>query len=251
MNTNKIQNHESFKELHRKVDKVSRLRYNAADRLKRHQQFSQWITTLLSVILIIVPLLQALKVKTNVSDQFLNAIQVFLAVLILAYSLLLGIENYSSRSEKMHTCGLELSSLAREIYPYLEIENEALLGILLYRLSRKPRRTENDSFLYKRFSEKYQSILEKYENHSQIDNNLYDLEIRRKNLCNQINKTQNINIKRIISYRYLIFYCRCLAYFGDWLFLNFVYWLNYWHYAVVSVGCTGIIYYVFSTSTFK
>ena len=231
MNTNKIENHESFKGLYRKVDKVSRLRYNAADRLKRHQQFSQWITSLLSVILIIVPLLQALKVKTNVSDQLLNAIQVFLAVLILAYSLLLGIENYSSRSEKMHTCGLELSSLAREIYPYLEIEN--------------------DSFLYKRFSEKYQSILEKYENHSQIDNNLYDLKIRKKDLCNRINEPKEIDIKRTISYHYLIFYCRCLAYVCDWLFLNFIYWLNYWHYAVVSIGCIGIIYYVFSTSTLK
>jgi hypothetical protein len=242
MNTNKIQNHESFKKLHRKVDKVSRLRYNAADRLKRHQQFSQWITTLLSVILIIVPLLQALKVKTNVNDQLLNAIQVFLAVLILAYSLLLGIENYSSRSEKMHTCGLELSSLAREIDPYLEIENDSFL----YKIFSKKYQS-----LYKIFSEKYQSILEKYENHSQIDNNLYDLKIRKKSLCNQINKTKKINIKRIISYRYLIFYCRCLAYIGDWLFLNFVYWLNYWHYAVVSIGCIGIIYYVFSASLFK
>lgn len=149
-------NFNTFKELYRKVDIVARIRYDAARRLRTHQKLSQWVITFLSLLLILVPLLQALDVPLRHSENFLNAVSVFLAVLVLVYSLLIGMENYAGRAEKMQNCGTELSYLTRELYPYRELDHE-----------------EN---AYKDFSLKYQIILEKHENHEPIDFKQFTLE---------------------------------------------------------------------------
>jgi len=223
-------NQKTFKELYRKIDKVTRIRYIAANRLKIHQKLSQWITTLLSVLLIIVPLLQALKVPIRSSEQFLNAVQVFLAVLVLAYSLLLGTENYSSRAENMESCGVELSFLAREIFPYIE--------------------ADHDIYLYKIFSEKYQSILVKYKNHDPIDHKLYILEkidIRLKKIYSL--PILDYRIVRLITPIYLYFQ-DLLFFYLRWLIIKVYFFLGFWHYALVSLGSTAIIYYIFSKGIF-
>jgi hypothetical protein len=142
-------NNKTFDELYRKVDIVARIRYDTARRLKTHQQLSQWVISFLSFLLILVPLSQALDIPLKHSENFFNAVGVSLAILVLVYSLLIGIENYGGRSDKMQNCGTELSYLAREIYPYRGVPHEAEV--------------------YKSFSRQYQTILEKYENHDLID----------------------------------------------------------------------------------
>ena len=58
----------------------------------------------------------ALKLHNNFSEGYTNFGAIFFGVLVLAYSLLLGMGNFSSRSVVMHSCGMELGNLARELH---------------------------------------------------------------------------------------------------------------------------------------
>jgi hypothetical protein len=147
--------HQSFNELYRRIIITTSTRYSSAIRLSFHQRSSQWVTALVSVALIVIPLLKAMKVPLNHPPQLLDAIEVILAVLVLVYSLLLGNENYSGRAEKMQSCALALGRLSRKIYPYLN--------------------QPHDQNIYANFSQEYHDILEKYPNHDPIDYKLYRL----------------------------------------------------------------------------
>ncbi len=191
----------TFDEIYRRIDVTTRVRYNAANRFKTHQWLSQWIVTLLSVGLIVIPLLKALNVPLRTSPQLLDAVEVFLAVLVLAYSLLLGNENYAGRAEKMLACGMELSRLARELYP--------LQG------------KEYDEAKYLSFSERYHDILERYDNHNDIDYKIYTLNNRQKYYPNIINFSR------------------------AWILIQIQYCLNFSHYALVTIGVLTSVAYAF------
>lgn len=92
--------------------------------------------------------MQALNIQLGIEAIYLNATQSILAVLILVYSLLLGQENFISRSEAMHRNGVELGRFARK-----------LVGL------KKPVSPEE----YIKLTEEYYSIIEKYGNHKPID----------------------------------------------------------------------------------
>jgi len=178
---------QSFNELYRRVDVTTRTRYNAAQRLQSHHRFSQWVVTLVSVALIAIPLFQAMNVPLKRSPQLLNSVEVFLAVLVLAYSLLLGNENYSGKSEKMLNCGLELGRLSRRIYPHLD----------------KPHQED----LYKELSEEYHDILEKFENHDPIDYEVYRINnpsIYYKNKATHVIAWLVVKFKYILGYWHYI-----------------------------------------------
>jgi len=138
-----------FDELNRRIAKTSKCRFIAARRLGQHHKFSQWTISLISVLLIVIPLLQAIGVTTRYSPQFLSVIQVSLAVLILVFSLLIGMDNYAVRAERMHNCGLELRNLAWGL--------EAFKG--------KGGSDEE----YRIYCERYFTILKSYENHATVD----------------------------------------------------------------------------------
>ena len=177
----------SFNELYRRVDVTTRTRYNAAQRLNSHHRFSQWVVTLVSVALIAIPLLQAMNVPLGRSPQLLDAVEVFLAVLVLAYSLLLGNENYSGKAEKMLNCGLELGRLSRRLYPHLD----------------QPHQED----LYKEFSEEYHDILEKYENHDPIDYEMYRISNPRfyyKNKVAHVTAWISVKLKYYLGYWHYI-----------------------------------------------
>ncbi|HEX6292625.1 MAG TPA: SLATT domain-containing protein [Herpetosiphonaceae bacterium] len=148
-----------FDDLHRKIETTTRARYIAANRLATHQRFSQWILAALSVELILIPLFQAMNVPLRTSPEVLNAIEVFLAVLVLAYSQLLGAENYALHADKMLSSGRELGRLNRELTPYIG----------------KP----YDAAIYMQFVERYHDILDKYANHADVDYDVYRLKNRR------------------------------------------------------------------------
>lgn len=135
-------------ELLRRTSKTTKSRYRASERLEQHHKFSQWTVALISCALIFIPLLQTFNVDLNLSTQVLNSIQSILAVLVLVYSLLLGQENFISKSEAMQRNGVELGRLSRKIV----VHDETIL--------------DDD---YNNLVEEYYSILEKYENHKPID----------------------------------------------------------------------------------
>ena len=144
---NEIEN--EFSELNRRVKRTSNARYNASRRLRLNHQFSQWTLALLSVSLILIALISASDIKIEFSESYVDIMQIIFSVLVLAYSLLLATGDFSARSVKMHRCGMELGRLARSIKPY---EEKTL-----------------DEIKYGEFYSKYYDILEKYENHEDVD----------------------------------------------------------------------------------
>ncbi|MDO9213994.1 MAG: SLATT domain-containing protein [Methylococcales bacterium] len=140
----------SIKELHRRAEMTSNARYHAARRMSLHGWFSQWTLALLAVAQIVITLIIAFKLHSNFNENYLNFGAIFFGVLVLAYSLLLGMADFSSRAVKLHGCGLELGRLTRKLFLF----------------SQSGEATTDD---YKRFYTEYYDILDKYENHSRID----------------------------------------------------------------------------------
>lgn len=150
MSTHKFNSASSVKELLRRVEFTSKARYNGARRLALHNIFSQWTLAYLAVGQIAISLIPALKLHNNFSEQYTNFGSIFFGVLVLAYSLLLGMGNFSSRSVVMHSCGMELGNLARE----------------LHLLNQTPDVSEGK---YESVSKEYYQILAKCENHAHQD----------------------------------------------------------------------------------
>lgn len=136
------------KELLRRAEKTTKARYSASDRLERHHKFSQWTVSLISTALVFVPMMQAFDVDLGAKAIYLNATQAVLAVLVLVYSLLLGQENFISRSEAMQRNALELGAFSRH-----------LAGSI----------TTISQEEYKSYVNAYYDILQKYPNHKPID----------------------------------------------------------------------------------
>jgi hypothetical protein len=150
MAENKHEEIEKNQELFRRVETTCKSRYNASSRLQWQHTFSQWTIALLSLTLIIVPLIELSSIPVAYSSSYVDVMQIILAALVLVYSLLIGTENFSRRSEKLHRCGLELGRLARQIKPYKEGEESGIVK-------------------YEELQNRYYDILEKYENHARID----------------------------------------------------------------------------------
>lgn len=138
-------------ELLRRVSITCKARYHAASRMSAHGWFSQWTLALLAVGQIVISLISALGLHSNFSAAYLNFGSIFFGVLVLAYSLLLGMSNFSARSVKLHENGLELGRLARSLYA-------------LKSPSANPSKEEYDAL-----SKEYYDILDKYENHTRTD----------------------------------------------------------------------------------
>jgi hypothetical protein len=140
----------SINELLRRVEFTSKARYNGARRLGLHSIFSQWTLAYLAIGQITISMVPALKLHNNFSEAYTNFGAIFFGVLVLAYSLLLGMGNFSGRSVVMHSCGMELGNLARE----------------LHLLDQTP---EVSPAKYESAANEYYQILAKCENHAHQD----------------------------------------------------------------------------------
>lgn len=141
---------EAMTELHRRAEVTSKVRYESARRLMAHNLLSQWTLAVLAVGQIAISVIDVLDLPLNYSDKYLAFGGIFFGVLVLAYSLLLGMSNYSARSVQLHKCGLELGELARELYLVCKL-------------------TGSDQVKYEDYAKKYYVILGQYENHEEID----------------------------------------------------------------------------------
>ncbi|MCA2483285.1 SLATT domain-containing protein [Vibrio sp. Vb2853] len=144
-------------ELLRRVKMTTSSRYGASLRFKFHHRVSQWTVAFISIALLIIPMAQAWGLAIGIDNQQLNFIQSILAVLVLVYSLLLGQENFISRSEAMQRNGVELGKFARKLKPYIRSCTETQ---------------------YSELVEEYYAILEKYENHEIVDYYATKLEVK-------------------------------------------------------------------------
>lgn len=93
--------------------------------------------------------MQAYSLGNNIGSSLVGLIQVFSAVAVLVYSLLIDKHDYSNLSEKMYSCASKLGELKQKIHPKLE--------------------TEYEKEAYDQFREEYHQILKLYETHSNND----------------------------------------------------------------------------------
>jgi hypothetical protein len=128
---------------------VSRNYFSASKRLTLHASCSQWTLSLLSLGLIVIPLLTVTQMPVRYPQNVVDFAAISLAVTVLMFSLLIGANKYSVRAVQMHSAGLELNELLREMR-HVTIDAD---------------RTSS----YKGFDDDYSSILRRFDNVNDID----------------------------------------------------------------------------------
>lgn len=103
---------------------TAKCRYNASVRLQHHGRFPFFTTTVLSLGLVFIPLMQNAGVPLAFKPNVLNMMQIFLGVAVLVYSVVIGTARYDMRSSQLTECGDKLKELIRA----LEKEREATGG---------------------------------------------------------------------------------------------------------------------------
>lgn len=140
---------ESFNNLYKKIDATSKTRFHASRRLKLHSKFSTYTVVIISLGLIIISLMQAYNLGNNIDSDLVGLVQVFSAVAVLVYSLLIDKNDYSNLSEKMYSCASKLGDLKQKVHPHLG--------------------EKFDKNEYNKFLDEYHNILKLFETHSNND----------------------------------------------------------------------------------
>ncbi|HRH75875.1 MAG TPA: SLATT domain-containing protein [Cellvibrionaceae bacterium] len=141
---------ESFKNLYKKMDATSKTRFYASRRLKLHARLSTYTVVFISLALIFISLLQAYSLGVNINSKYASLIQIFAAIAVLVYSLLIDKNEYAALSEKMYSCASRLGELKQRMHPY--------------KMAADPSEEK-----YNEFQKEYWQILELYETHSSND----------------------------------------------------------------------------------
>jgi hypothetical protein len=139
---------------------TSKCRYNASVRLKRQSQFSFLSTTVLSLGLILVPLLQNSDIKLAFPPKVLNMLQIFLAVAVLVYSVINATARYETRSEALNECGDKIKDLIRNLRR--EVAESKASGV---------------SVDLAKYNQRYDDVSTDAENHTRVDFMLASLEM--------------------------------------------------------------------------
>ncbi len=169
------------------IQKTKICRLKASDRLNMYNNITNWIISLLSLSLIVLPVYDlALPDVLKESKGFLVFVEISLAAMILVFSLMISNFNYAVRALRFHQCAVELSALDRKLN-FIKVNVKSLRSI--------------DNF--KQIYHEYTSILTKYENHSFIDYAEYKKYDSLINPCSQSakddkSKTTNIFIGKNI-----------------------------------------------------
>ncbi|OCH53658.1 SLATT domain-containing protein [Vibrio sp. ZF57] len=140
---------QSYNNLYKKIDATSKTRFHASRRLKGHSKLSTYSVVMISLTLILISLMQAYELGSNINSELVGLIQVFSSISVLVYSLLIDKNDYSNLAEKMYSCAAQLGELKQEIYPMLDKKFE-----------------ENE---YQKYRIEYNRILKLYETHSTND----------------------------------------------------------------------------------
>lgn len=124
-------------------------RFFAAKRFRSHESWSLWAISFASLLLIFIPLFKPFGLSVYLSDGIVNVAQVLSAAVILVFSLLVNGSKYGERAEMMHSCALAINSISRRLEQHMHAgDAETVLPVL---------RIE------------YENLLEKHENHSDLD----------------------------------------------------------------------------------
>lgn len=105
---------------------TAKCRYNASGRLQAQGRYSFFTTTVLSLGLVFIPLMQSANVPLAFKANVLNVMQIFLGVAVMVYSLVISSARYDLRGAQLTECGDKLKELIRD----LDREREANNGVV-------------------------------------------------------------------------------------------------------------------------
>jgi len=94
---------------------TSKCRFNRAESLKNISFYSFLTTTILSLGLIFIPLFQITGRDMHYSANALTVIQIFLAVSVLVYSVVIATSKYELRASLLDECGVKIKELIRKL----------------------------------------------------------------------------------------------------------------------------------------
>ena len=94
---------------------TAKCRFNASVRLERASTYSFLTTTVLSLGLIFIPLYQNSGLVIPYSEKVLSMLQIFLAVAVLVYSVVIGTSKHDLRSAALDRCGVGIKELIRKL----------------------------------------------------------------------------------------------------------------------------------------
>jgi hypothetical protein len=120
LNNDEREKKSALEKLKMSMRATAKCRYYAAARLQRQGRFSFFTTTVLSLGLIFIPLMQSSGVVLAYNSNVLGMMQIFLAVSVLIYSVVIATARYDIRAEKLTDCGDKLKELIRAIDRELE-----------------------------------------------------------------------------------------------------------------------------------
>lgn len=131
---------------------TAKCRFNAAVRLSSTNFYSFITTTVLSLGLIFIPLYQSSGLPIPYSDKVLSMLQIFLAVAVLVYSVIIGTSKYELRASELDQCGVDIKVLIRRLRHDI---CESKSGSLILDLEK--------------YHKEYHVISAESENHSRLD----------------------------------------------------------------------------------
>ncbi|WP_415776268.1 SLATT domain-containing protein [Shewanella oncorhynchi] len=140
---------------------TARCRFNASVRLQRQSNFSFFTTTILSLGLIFIPLVQNSDISLAFTPKALNMLQIFLAVAVLVYSVINSTARYEVRSQALNECGDKIKELIRNLRTDMKQPSASVSTIGL-----------------SKYHEQYNLISTDSENHSRVDFALASLEMK-------------------------------------------------------------------------
>lgn len=150
-----------LEELNYKIWTTKGSRFNANKRLLMIYKCSTLANSMLSVYLIAIGLLSVYKIYNDrfIEENILPYTITCLSILLLVFTQIENSKNYQLKAKEFHSCGIELSKLYNKLRTFKTFHLDA---------------TENEKGLFaQQISEQYESILEKYDNHDQIDYALF------------------------------------------------------------------------------
>lgn len=129
-------------------------RFKASDRLKFYSTISNWVFTIISLLLIIASLLDVYAIFPK--SSFFNFYQTSLAITILVFFQVIANSSYELKSLRFHQCSIEISKILQKL-EHLNVNDGA------------SEFDENSKDKIKQILNEYSSILKRYENHETID----------------------------------------------------------------------------------
>lgn len=114
------------------VRTTAHCRYNASVRLQKLGKFSFITLIVLSLGLVFIPLMQNANIKLEISNNVINMMQVFIAVAVLVYSIVISTSRYDLRAETLRECGDKLKELIRDLSKEQEFEKVTKEKLSIY-----------------------------------------------------------------------------------------------------------------------